>query len=542
MVRCSAKKLLVVGFLAALGGNLQAGQIKGPSTQQTPYVVGTAPGVKVVSIASNGNGTTTPNESYGGYRLVGIPDGAGAWDNGDGTFTMLVTHELSATAGITRAHGSAGAFVSKWVINSSDLSVVSGSDLISQTYLWNTTSQNYVQQTTAFARFCSADLPSQSAFFNSASGLGTTEKLFLTGEETGNAGASQPYGRVFAAQASGSDAGKAWQLAELGRIPWENALASPHAQDKTIVMGTDDGGRTFTSEGGGEPSQLFVYVGQKTNSGLAIDKAGLTNGQLHGMKVTGRLNEDQIVNGDRFTLYDYSTDISDDTTGFALEAENVANGVTEFRRVEDGVWDPNNKNVFYFVTTDTTTPAGGRSQLWKVTFDDITNPQAGGMIEALLEGTEGAEMLDNMTAVANSSRTQLIMQEDVGNNSRLSRHWLYDVPSDSLLEIATFDSARFGDGPTNGTLTTPVTAPFTRDEEASGIIPAPWLGAGWFLGTVQAHYNISGELVQGGQLYAMYIPQTVPEPSTWVLLTLGAVALGLTHRRQRTRQSSRIGE
>jgi hypothetical protein len=196
--------------------------------------------------------------------------------------------------------------------------------------------------------------------------------------------------------------------------------------------------------------------------------------------------------------------------------------------------------VFYFVTTDTTTPAGGRSQLWKVTFDDITNPQAGGTIEALLEGTEGAEMLDNMTAVSNGRRTQLIMQEDVGNNSRLGRHWLYDVPSDSLLEIATFDSARFGDGPTNGALTTPVTAPFTRDEEASGIIPAPWLGAGWFLGTVQAHYSIPGELVQGGQLYAMYIPQTVPEPSTWVLLTFGAVALGLTHRRQRTRQSSRI--
>ena len=541
MVRCSGKQFLMMALLAALGGNLQAAQIKGPSTQQTPYVVGTAPGVKVVSIASNGNGTTTPDETYGGYRLVGIPDGAGAWDNGDGTFTMLVGHELPATAGVVRAHGSAGAFVSKWVINSSDLSVVSGSDLISQTYVWNTTSQNYVQQTTAFTRFCSADLPSQSAFFNAASGLGTTEKLFLTGEETGSAGASQPYGRVFAAQASGSDAGKAWQLAELGRIPWENALASPHAQDQTIVMGTDDGGRTFTSEGGGDPSQLYVYVGQKTNSGLAIDKAGLTNGQLHGLKVAGRLNEDQIVNGDRFTLFDYSTDISDDTTGFALEAENVANGVTEFRRVEDGVWDPINKDVFYFLTTDTTTPSGGRSQLWKVTFDDISNPQAGGTIEALLEGTEGAEMLDNMTAVANGSHTQLIMQEDVGNNSRLSRHWLYNVSDDSLLEIATFDSARFGEGPTNGALTTPVTAPFTRDEEASGIIPAPWLGEGWFLGTVQAHYNISGELVQGGQLYAMYVPQTVPEPSTWVLLSLGAVAVGLNQRR-RTRQSSRTGK
>jgi len=32
------------------------------------------------------------------------------------------------------------------------------------------------------------------------------------------------------------------------------------------------------------------------------------------------------------------------------------------------------------------------------------------------------------------------------------------------------------------------------------------LGPGWFLLDVQAHYNISGELVQGGQLLAMFDP------------------------------------
>jgi hypothetical protein len=39
----------------------------------------------------------------------------------------------------------------------------------------------------------------------------------------------------------------------------------------------------------------------------------------------------------------------------------------------------------------------------------------------------------------------------------------------------------------------------------------------------------------------MYVPQTVPEPSTWVLLSLGAVAVGLNQRR-RTLQSSRTGK
>jgi hypothetical protein len=37
-----------------------------------------------------GIGTTsilTVGDSVGGYRMVGIPDGLGAYDNGDGTFT-----------------------------------------------------------------------------------------------------------------------------------------------------------------------------------------------------------------------------------------------------------------------------------------------------------------------------------------------------------------------------------------------------------------------------------------------------------------------
>lgn len=41
-----------------------------------------------------------------------------------------MNHELGNTAGGVRAHGAVGAFVSRWVINKSDLSVVSGVDAI----------------------------------------------------------------------------------------------------------------------------------------------------------------------------------------------------------------------------------------------------------------------------------------------------------------------------------------------------------------------------------------------------------------------------
>jgi hypothetical protein len=68
--------------------------------------------------------------------MVGIPDGLGAYDDGDGTFTVLMNHELGSSSGVARAHGSKGAFVSKWTIRKDDLSVVSGQDLISTVYLW----------------------------------------------------------------------------------------------------------------------------------------------------------------------------------------------------------------------------------------------------------------------------------------------------------------------------------------------------------------------------------------------------------------------
>src|SRR5580765_4039788 len=102
---------------------MQAQPVTGPSSSKSPYIVPVIPGAKFTSIL------TTP-DIIGGYKLCGLPDGLGAFDNGNGTFTLLVNHEMGNTAGIVRAHGSKGAFVSKWIINKSNLSVVSGSVLM----------------------------------------------------------------------------------------------------------------------------------------------------------------------------------------------------------------------------------------------------------------------------------------------------------------------------------------------------------------------------------------------------------------------------
>jgi hypothetical protein len=56
----------------------------------------------------------TVGDSIGGYGMVGIPDGLGAFDNGDGTFT-------SCEPGLMRAavpwrHGANGRHI-EWVID-----------------------------------------------------------------------------------------------------------------------------------------------------------------------------------------------------------------------------------------------------------------------------------------------------------------------------------------------------------------------------------------------------------------------------------------
>src|SRR5690349_8016891 len=78
------------------------GQYQGPSTGSTPYVLPVAPGYQTMSILTTDNTNVptanaddaVPKAGGGAYGLGGIPDGLGAFDNGNGTFTLLVNHEF----------------------------------------------------------------------------------------------------------------------------------------------------------------------------------------------------------------------------------------------------------------------------------------------------------------------------------------------------------------------------------------------------------------------------------------------------------------
>ena len=168
--------------------------------------------------------------------------------------------------------------------------------------------------------------------------------------------------------------------------------------------------------------------------------------------------------------------------------------MTEFQRPEDGTWDPDHPNDFYFVTTASFT---GSSRLWRLRFHDAAKPWLGGKLDMLLDGSEGQRMLDNLCMTEHG---QLFLQEDPGGQDHIAKLWRYDVDEDTLDEVAAHDSDRFA----------PAAPGFlTNDEESSGIIDvSDILGKGRFLFVVQAHYAIpDAELVQGGQLLLLDVPR-----------------------------------
>ena len=523
--RCFQPSMEPLEFRFLMSGNA----LTGPSTASTPYVQATVEGIDVISVLTTDNtGATTddvvPQIGGGNYSMNGIPDGLGAYDNGDRTFTLLMTHELASSAGVTRSHGGKGAYVSKFVINKDTLQVVSGEDLVKSVYGWDTATQalNVTTMTPSFNRFCSADLPEISAFFDASTGFGTQSRIFLTGEEGGT------NGWAVAAVSTGTDAGKAYVLGKFnlttngsgltGVGGWENLLASPYSQAKTVVIGNNDGGTGIMS------GAISVYVGNKTNSGTEVDKAGLTNGTTKFVDITG--NSAEIVNS--------TTRATNITSGTRFTLSGTSS--TTFSRPEDGAWDPRTPNVYYFVTTDRIDQVSdgmgtqvGQTRLWRLTFDDITNPDLGGKIDLLIDGQtvngQKVNMFDNMTV--SPSDGKIYLQEDVGNAAHNGKIWEYDpatyngtVNSGALRIIVKHDPARFGDRV--GGVTTAASTPFSSDEESSGIIDITSImatsalntslqggapGGKWLISSDQSHYTtgITTSQVEGGQLFVLHI-------------------------------------
>ena len=119
------------------------------------------------------------------------------------------------------------------MIDRSSLKVRKGQDFTqspNDVLTWNAATKQYVDGTTVWQRLCSGDLADAAAY--SYRGLGTQERIYLAGEETNilQNGLLADQGRAWARIATGKHSGEAIELPRLGRMSFENAVASPFPQ------------------------------------------------------------------------------------------------------------------------------------------------------------------------------------------------------------------------------------------------------------------------------------------------------------------------
>lgn len=465
------------------GGQLLAVKLGFGQTREPAQVVSTSPRtraiVPILSVA----------DEIGGYPFVGLPDGMGVYAVADdGSMKVLINHEFGQSAGALHAHGGTGSFVSEWSISYAaaddgayEFNVTDGKDHITAVKDYDDSSGVYVDVMNGqFARLCSAYLAGPQSGFD--------QYVFLTGEESGN---TATLDGIAGGQSFAVIDGTAWALPRLGRYPKENQVAIPGTGPATVVFGLDDA----------NPSYPWIYVGTKVpDSPDVLERYGLSNGKLYVMVVDGATSENQLSKG--FTASFSLVEVDWTAPVGTLKTQAAALGGLNCVRIEDGHYDPRNYNDFYFCTTGALGSGNDNGKLYRVSFEDVANPTAGGTITAVLDGSEGWVSPDNFGI---NSAGEMLIQEDptydlVGRNSSM---WLYDIDAATLDRVGEVDQALQQELEPGSPL---------GDWETSGAIALDdTLGLGWWLVNVQAHYNLPSPLVQGGQLLAVRIGD-VPDP------------------------------
>jgi hypothetical protein len=275
------------------------------------------------------------------YRMVGIPDGLGAHPNGDGTSTLFMNHELNSNTlsePIVGGPKNRGAFVSQWILDS-DGDPIAGRRAYDRVFSEDTfvgPAPDATNTTRALARFCSGFLAGPANGFD--------RRIYLTNEE------EQTAANTFDGMGGVSVAifdNELHTLPDLGRYSKENTVVQPHRGTRAVIFSTEDGPATLDN-------QLYMYVGKKDRSAHAsvLERNGLVDGTLYVFRsldparnsertfVTGSVKGEWVPIPNAGAL----TDVQ-------LEAASDAANAMTFIRPEDGAFNPNNPNEFFFDTT-----------------------------------------------------------------------------------------------------------------------------------------------------------------------------------------------
>ena len=246
--------------------------LTGFSTTSPAYLRPVAVGVSTMPLLTTGDIVDRAGVASQQYRMVGIPDGLGAYRDSSGNVQLFMNHELTkptTSEPVANAGPYTGAFVSHFTLSQADGGIISG-DLSYKAVVKGT---DPTPLSGAFGRFCSG--------FLGGPEVGLDRQIYFAGEETSPSGTFDGKG----GQAVAIFDGVAHILPELGHFEKENVVVLPNTGDKTVILSTEDAGSLT--------SQLYMYVGTKDpGAGDPLVKNGLVGGKLYVLAATGATRDE----------------------------------------------------------------------------------------------------------------------------------------------------------------------------------------------------------------------------------------------------------
>jgi Bacterial protein of unknown function (DUF839) len=336
---------VLIGIGLALAAAVSAGSVPA-ATAVKPYVVPVGGEYEIRALFSVDDRVPETSDPSRQYRMVGIPDGLGAHANGDGTSTLFMNHEFvraSVSAPLIGGPQYRGAFVSRWILDA-DGDPISGERAYDSVFMENTLvgpAAEVGNATPAFARFCSGSLAGRPH--------GLDRWIYFTNEEENSPITFDGKGGLSVAIFDN----EIHTLPKLGRFSKENTLVQPNQGTEAVIFSLEDGPATLDN-------QLYMYVGKKDLSAgsSVLARNGLDNGKLYAFRSLdpARNSERTFVTGSVTGEWVEMPNAENMTDGELEAASDGVNAMT-FVRPEDGAYNPNDRNEFFFVTTGSSSGA-----------------------------------------------------------------------------------------------------------------------------------------------------------------------------------------
>jgi len=390
------------------------------------------PQLTITSLITNGEFTSGSEPGSSVYAPPGIFDGQGAYSNGDGTYTLLVNHELGASAGTPyTAEGLnpavTGARISRFIVDiDADDNAANGyqSKILSGGLAYDKVIGN---DTNGFDRFCSANLVEANSF---GEGRGLADRTYLVGEEVFGGGG----GAFYALDTATSDL---HQVSAFGKGTWESATVIDTGSTDTVAVLLFDDAR----------APLRLWNGRKSEGGF-LERNGLAeaNGALYTFVPTTLLGETGVdptpgPDSDDLKALALGTPLAGtwvkiekpegkasyaDLSDAEFRTLAVGVGALQLSRIEDGDVNPLNGQQAAFVSTGTTDFSSGDlyGNVYTLSFADAfaadgsLAPTGSSSLRVMVDAdrladpTTGLRNPDNLAWSADGS---LYVQEDRAN-------------------------------------------------------------------------------------------------------------------------------